>query len=303
MSVDWISIAVLSTGILGLVSILDSHLISKRLPSLSAFLLPVALMTLVFGIVFSFLYPLPEDISSWPLMVAVASAILRTSSITILFYTLKREEVSRVVPVVSTYPIFVAIMAIPLLAETLGYLQWTAIIIVVAGAVMVSVKRSPGGSTSWLGATFLLLSGSSLLMAVADVTSKYALGYISSWNMYWISILTTSIIFLFISLRPRVIRELTNIKQPASTLVLLVFNEALAMTGIAMMFWAMKLGPVSLVSAITSSRPIFVVIYALILNRVRPMFLLEGKSGRGVLAVRLIATAMIAGGIVIIYIA
>lgn len=303
MLVDWISIAVLSTVILGLVSILDSHLISKRLPSLPAFLLPVALISLVFGIVFSFLYPLPENISSWPLMVAVASAILRISSIIILLYTLKREEVSRVVPMASTYPIFVAIMAIPLLAETLGYLQWIAIIIVVAGVVMVSVKRSPSGSTSWLGATFLLLSGSSLLMAVADVTSKYALGYISSWNIYWISILTTSIIFLFISLRPRVIRELTNIKQPASTLVLLVFKEALAMTGIAMMFWAMKLGPVSLVSAITSSRPIFVVIYALILNRVQPMFLLEGKSGRGVLAVRLIATAMIAGGIAIIYIA
>ncbi len=301
--IDWVSIAVLSTVILGLVSILDSHLISKRLPSLRAFLLPVALMTLVFGIVFSFLFPLPEDLSSWPLVVAVASAILRTSSITILLYTLKREEVSRVIPVVSTYPIFVAIMAIPLLAETLGYLQWTAIIIVVAGAVMVSVKRSPGGSTSWLGATFLLLSGSSLLMAVADVTSKYALGYISSWNIYWISILTTSIIFLLISLRPRVIRELTNIKQPVSTLALLVFNEALAMTGIAMMFWAMKLGPVSLVSAITSSRPIFVVIYALILSRIRPMFLLEGESGRGVLAVRFIATAMIAGGIVIIYLA
>ena len=75
------------------------------------------------------------------------------------------------------------------------------------------------------------------------------------------------------------------------------------MTGIAMMFWAMELGPVSLVSAITSSRPIFVVIYALILSRIRPMFLLEGKSGRGVLAARLIATAMIAGGIAIIYLA
>lgn len=303
MSVDWISIAVLGTVIFGLVSILDSHLISKRLPSLRAFLLPVALMTLVFGIVFSFLFPLPEDLSSWPLTVAVASAILRTLSIIILLYTLKREEVSRAIPVVSTYPIFVAIMAIPLLAETLGYLQWAAIIIVVAGAVMVSVKRSPGGSTSWLGATFLLLSGSSLLMAVADVTSKYALGYMSSWNIYWITILTTSIIFLLISLRPRVIRELTNIKQPASTLVLLAFNETLAMTGVAMMFWAMKLGPVSLVSAVTSSRPIFVVIYALILSRIRPTFLLEGKSGRGVLVARFTATAMIAGGIAIIYLA
>jgi drug/metabolite transporter (DMT)-like permease len=262
-------------------------------------------MTLVFGIVFSFLFPLPDDLDSWPLMVAVASAILRTLSITILLYTLKREEVSRVMPVVSTYPIFVAIMAIPLLGETLGYLHWTAIIVVVAGAVMVSVKRSPGGSTGWMGGTFLLLSGSSLLMAMADVASKYALGYISFsfWNMYWISILTTSIIFLLISLRPRVIRELRNIKRPASTLALLTINEALAMTGVAMMFWAMKLGPVSLVSAITSSRPIFVVIYALILTLMRPTFLLERRAGQGVLLLRLMAAAMIAGGIAIIYLA
>lgn len=303
MSVDWTSIAVLSTAIFGLVSILDSHLISKRLPSLRAFLLPIALFTLVLGIIFSFLFPLPDDLDSGPLMVAVGSAILRTLSITILLYTLKREEVSRVVPVVSTYPIFVAIMAIPLLGETLGYLHWTAIIVVVVGAVMVSVKRNPGGSTSWLGATFLLLSGSSLLMAVADVTSKYALGYISSWNLYWVSILTTSIIFLLISLRPRVIRELINIKRPLSTLALLTINETLAMTGVAMMFWAMKLGPVSLVSAITSSRPIFVVIYALILTRIRPTFLLERRAGQGVLLLRLMAALMIAGGIAIIYLA
>lgn len=301
MSFDWTSIAILSTAIFGLVSILDSHLISKRLPSLRAFLLPIALFALVLGIIFSFLFPLPDDLDSWPLMVAVGSAILRTLSITILLYTLKREEVSRVVPVVSTYPIFVAIMAIPLLGETLGYLHWTAIIVVVAGAVMVSVKRNPGGSA--LGATFLLLSGSSLLMAVADVTSKYALGYLSSWNLYWISILTTSIIFLLISLRPRIIRELVNIKQPLSTLALLTINEALAMTGVAMMFWAMKLGPVSLVSAITSSRPIFVVIYALILTRIRPTFLLERRAGQGVLLLRLMAAAMIAGGIAIIYLA
>ena len=303
MSVDWISIAVLSTGILGLVNIIDSHLISKRLPSLRAFLLPMALFTLVFGIVFAYLFPLPEDVGSGTLMIAIASAILRTLSITILLYTLKREEVSRVMPVASTYPIFVAIMAIPLLGETLGYLHWTAIIVVVAGAVMVSVKRRPGGSAGWLGTTFLLLSGSSLLMAVADVASKYTLDYISSWNLYWISVLTVSFTLLLISLRPHVIRELSNIKRPGSTMALLALNETLAMTAVAMLFWAMERGPVSLVSAVSSSRPIFVVIYVLILSRIRPKFLLEQRAGRGVLLLRLIAALMVAGGIAIIYLA
>ena len=303
MTVDWVSVTVLGTAALGVVNILDSHFISKRMPSLRAFLLPVGAIILACGLVLCYLFPLPEELGTWPLVVAVASGVIRTISITILLYTLKTEEVSRVLPVVSTYPIFVAIMAMPLLGETLGYLQWLAIIIVVAGAVMVSVRRSPGGSTSWLGKTFFLLFGSSLLMSMADVASKYALAYISFWNMYWISALCMAGIFLLVSLRPHIVKELGNMSERSSAMGLLVFNETLAVTGILLVFWAMERGPVSLISTITSGRSLFVLIYALILGRVWPRFLLEGQSGRGALALRLIATAMIVGGITIIYLA
>jgi hypothetical protein len=66
------------------------------------------------------------------------------------------------------------------------------------------------------------------------------------------------------------------------------------------MFWAMETGPVSLVSAIASSRPIFVLIYALILSRTLPMFL-EWQSGKLMLAIRVVAAVLIVGGISIIY--
>ncbi|MFC2003611.1 EamA family transporter [Chloroflexota bacterium] len=294
------STAVLSAAVLGLVSIIDSYLISQRMPSLRAFLLPVGIVILAFAIVLLYLFPLPEDIGTWPLMVAVTSGILRTTSIVILLYTLKREEVSRVVPLVSTYPVFVAIMAVPLLGETLYYLEWIAIIIVVAGAVMVSVKSNTGNSLAWLGRPFFFLIGSSLLMAMANITSKYALAYMSPWNMYWISALCISGIFLLISLRPRILTELGNMKQRNSALTLLVFNEMLVVTAAVLLFWAMKRGPVSLVSTIISSRPIFVVIYALTLSRVSPTFL-KWQSGKGMLALRLVAITMIASGIAIIY--
>jgi hypothetical protein len=81
---------------------------------------------------------------------------------------------------------------------------------------------------------------------------------------------------------------------------LILFNEILAPAAIVISFWAMARGPVSLVSTLTSSRPIFVVIFALILSRLAPSFL-ESQSGRGMLIVRLVATVMIVGGIAIIY--
>ena len=301
MEVAWISIAILSAAGIGLVNIFDSHLISKRMPSTRSYLLVVSPVILLSALLFAFLFPLPAGLSSWHLMVAVASGLLRATSVIILLYSLRREEVSRAVPVISIYPVFVAIMAVPILGETLNYLQGVAIAIVVAGVVIISVKKRTSGSKNRLGATFYMLLGSSLLLAMADIASKYALDYISFRNMYWVSILSLVAILLLVSLRYSVIKELVNIVNPRSALVLVVVNETLVIASAIMLFWAMERGPVSMVSTIASTRPVFVLIYALILSRFLPGLLLEKDLGRGVLAVRIIATAMIAGGIAIIY--
>ena len=297
---SWVNLALLSAAALGVVNIIDSHLISKRMPSLRAFLLPVGIIILIYSLIIFYLFPLPEGTSIRILLVAVASGILRTAAVTIMLYSLKREEVSRVIPVVHTYPIFVAIMAMPLLGESLYSLEWLAIIIVVAGAVMISARQSPSGATTWKVKPMLLLFGSSLLFALADITSKYVLAYISAWNLLWLTTFCVSGIFLLITIRPSTFKQMGNIKQRKSAIGLLAFNETLAFAGITLSLSAIERGPVSLVSTIIGSRPVFVVISALILSRVSPMFL-EWHPGRGMLALRLIATAMIVGGITTIY--
>ena len=297
---NWASTAILSATILGVVNVIDSHLLSKRMPTLRAFLLPVGIIHLIYGLLLFYLFPLPEGVGMWPVLVAVASGTLRVAAVVIILYNLKREEVSRVIPVVYTYPIFVAIIAVPLLGETLYYLQWLAIVIVVTGAVMVSVRQTPAGSTGWLGKPFLLLFVSSLFFAMSDIASKYALAYISFWNLFYLTVFCLSGIFLLVSMRPHILSQLCNMKQRNSAIALLAFNETLAPVGIVLLFWAMERGPVSLVSTIVGSRPIFVVIFALILSRISPMFL-EWQPGKKALALRLIATAMIVGGIAIIY--
>ena len=263
-------------------------------------MLPLGIIHLIYGLLLFYLFPLPEGINPWPVLVAVASSIIRTAASIIMVYCLKREEVSRVIPVIFTYPIFVAIIAVLLLGETLSYLQWLAIIIVVAGAIILSIRQSPFGATVWLGRSFLLLFGSSLFFALADITSKYALAYISFWNMFYLHVFCLSGIFLLISLRPQVFRQLSSLERRNWTLALIAFNETLAPVASILLFLALQSGPVSLVSTIVSSRPIFVVIFALILSRFLPGFLVW-QPGKGMLALRLMATAMIVGGIAIIY--
>jgi len=297
---DWINIAILSAVVMGGVSILDSHLLSKRMPGLRAFLLPVAIIHLIYGLLLFILFPLPEGIGLVPVFMAVVSSVLRTAAVLIMLDSLKREEVSRVIPVVYSYPIFVAIMAVPLLGESLNSIDWLAIVIVVAGAVIVSAGQNPFGSFRWHGRT-LLLFGSSLLFAAADVAGKYAIAYISFWNMFWLTAFVMAGIFLSISVRPQVIRQLASMGRRNSTIGLLTFNETLAPVGIILSFWALERGPVSLVSTIIGSRPMFVLIFAIILSRLAPTFL-EWHSGKKILILRLVATAMIIGGITIIHI-
>lgn len=283
-----------------MVNIIGSHLLTKRMPSLHSFLLLVGVIYLTYGWLLFYLFPLPQGVTLWPMAVAVISGILRATALALMFYNLKREEVSRVIPVVYTYPIFVAIMAVPLLGESLGLWQWLAIIIVVAGAVMVSLKQNPFGATVWPGKPLLLLFTTSLFLALADITGKYVLAYISPYNIYSLSAFCTAGIFWLISLRSPVLRQLREMKGRNSALALLAFNETVAPVGVVLSFWAMARGPVSLVSTIVSSRPIFVVLFAFLLSWLFPAFL-EWPLGKGLLALRLMATFLIVGGIAIIY--
>ena len=297
---NWTSTAILSAAILGIVNIIDSHLISRRMPGFRAYLLPIGIIHLIYGLILLYFFPLPEGVSIKVLLIAVASGILRTAAVSIMLYTFKREEVSRVVPVVYTSPIFVAIMAVPLLGETIYSLEWLAIITVVAGAVIVSAEKSPSGSTILISKPFLLLFVSSLLFAAADITSKYVLAYLSFWNVFYLTAFCMSGIFLLFSLRPHILRQLRDMKQRNSAIALLTFNETLTPVGITLSLWAMQRGPVSLVSTVIGSRPVFVALYSLILGRIMPSFLIK-STGKGLLTLRLLATAMIVGGIGIIY--
>ncbi|MEE8470545.1 MAG: EamA family transporter [Dehalococcoidia bacterium] len=286
-------------AILGLVNIVDSHLISKRMPSLRAFLIPAGLLHLTFGLTILALYPLPVGVDAFPWFVAVASAVTRTLAVLLMLYAMRTEEISRIIPVAHSYPVFVAILAVPLLGETLGYLDWLAIVMTVAGAVLISVRWGSGGQGARLRKSFIMLVASSVLFGVANTTAKYALDYVSFWNMYSLGAICFGVVFCLTSARPSILRELRNMKGMRTALKLIAFNEIIALVGILLSFWAMERGPISLVSTIMGARPFFVFLYALALSRVFPA-LLDERLSRGTVALKLLSIALILGGVAII---
>jgi drug/metabolite transporter (DMT)-like permease len=295
---NWLNLALIGTVALGLVNILDSHLVSQRLPGIRAFLLPLGCLFLVYGGVLGYLFPLPENLGVLTLAMAAGTGLVRAAAILLMFYLLRYEDVSQVIPITYAYPILVAIGAVPLFGESLSYWNWLAILVVVGGAVLIA----PGlGQTAGkrVKAVWLLL-GTAVLFAGIDLTSKFALGAVSSWSLLWMNLITLSVIFLAISLRPKTLQQLQALPQKKWAAAILLGDFALSMTGFLFILRAIESGPIALVSTISGSRPIFVLFFALVIGRFWPSFIKSRRTWGG-LWLRLVATVMVVGGIATIY--
>ena len=294
----WAQAALVSAAIMAIVSIIDSHLTSKRFPSLRAYLLPLGLIHLTYGLVGSRLVPLPQDADTAVVGMAILSSCIRVGAIFIFLHSLRYREVSTVVPIVYTSPMFVGLMAVFFLREDLSLLQWTAIAIVVSGAVLIAAVKGPSrGDIRRPGLALLLLA--SLLFAISDVTAKQALSQLSFWHLFWMGAAVMGFAFVVGSLRRPILVQIRDMEDRAKSLGLMALNEVLSPIGIVVSFWALAHGPVSLVSTLVSSRPLFVLLFALILSRGAPGFLVW-EGGKRQLVVKLVATGMIMGGVAII---
>ena len=295
----WITVAIISAAITGLVSILDSHLISKRMPSFLAFLAPIGVVHFVLGLVVMTILPLPAGVDTMTLVVAVGSSIIRVVGALLMLRTMRSEEVSRIMPVTNTFPIFVAILAVPVLGEDLGWLEWLAIIITVSGAMLISVRWGTDGQGIRLRKSFAVLMVSSILFGVANIGSKYAMEQLTFWNMYGISTVCLGTLFLLLSLRRATLQELWHMEGRNRALGLLGLNECVAVVGIVLSFWAIEQGPVSMVSTILSTRPAFVFVYALAVSRFFPA-VLDERLSRGIIATKLVSIGLIIGGVMLL---
>ena len=295
----WIPISITAAATTAVVSILDSHLISKRFPSFRAFLTPAGIIHLVVGLVVIAANPLPAGTDTLVWIAAFSSAVVRVAGVLLMLRTMRFEEVSRIMPVVNTFPIFVAILAVPILDEVLGWVEWLAIIITVSGAVLISARWDPERKGVQLRRSFATLMVSSILLGAANIGSKYALDHISFWNMYGINASCLGVIFLMFSLRPSVLGEIRQMKQRNKALGLTAINETIAMAGFIMSFWAIEQGPVSMVSTIIGIRPAFVFVYALLLSFFFPAVLNE-RFSRGIIITRVVSICLVVGGVALL---
>ena len=291
-------LALLSAAVLGLVTVADKRLISVNMPDLSSFYLIIVITLYGHTGLAIVVFGLPDQLPLVHLLLAAIAGLCWGASLWTMFISYRFEEASRASAVIHTFPVFVALLAMPLLGEILSIAQWLAILIVVVGAFSISL-RSSAGNLFTINKAFPILIAASIFTALAHISGKYALEKIEVEFVYAVRNACMAT-FLAMFCRPKdafaVIRALKN----PQTLALVVIGEMiLAPIGIFLNVAASSLGAISIVSTVTASRPFFVFLYGSILS-VAPFRLLDESIDIRTLATKAVSIALIVGGIALL---
>ena len=295
----WIVTSLATAITISIANILDSHVLSKKLQGLSPYLLTMAVFQAVTALIALAIFPFPAASRFADILAGIGGGLANAVALVILLNALQKGEVSRVIPVTSSFPIFVALLSMPLLGEMLSFTGWLAVLLTVAGAVLISLQLDGGGKKTKLHSSFLLLFFVALLFSVSNIAYKYAMTTISTWNTFTINGLCVATVALIYAARKKNILELKNLEQRNQKIGLIIGNQMIAALGIILSFIAIRSGPVALVSTIMNIRPAFILIFSLIISRFYPGFITEHMA-RKTIIIKIIGIAMITGGVAII---
>ncbi len=295
----WVIAVLISTTLFAVVSILDKRLVAHVFPSAQSFNVAFGLLQApIAALLFAIVLPTVGFDGSSGIPWAIASGVLWAGGITLFFHGLRLEEVSRATPIQMTAPIFTAVLAVTFLGESLNALQWTAIIVVVLGGATVTVRPELGWFRIANPRALVILLGASFVMGVAFVVSKEATNHMNVWAIQAFRAAGMGAGVLALQGRGRAFREARLMLRDRRAMGMLVLTEGIMAPIAAFMFVvALSLGPVSLVSAVSSSRPLIVLAASALLST-KLWNVLGEPLDRRTLGIKLASTAMIVGGVV-----
>jgi drug/metabolite transporter (DMT)-like permease len=228
--------------------------------------------------------------------------VLQAFTLIFMFWMLKREDPSRVIPAMQTAPIYVALLAWALFGEALSALQWVAVLLAVGGSILASVRigsLSPNGKFVFQP-LFLLLAVGALLMASSQLITKSIVDDLSTLHIVSLRGIGLFTVMWIVFARPAALRGLGSfLKQPKRAPWLIIAEGVMPFNGHLLVTYAIGKGPIALVSSLGGARPIFVFSMTALLARFAPGLVFE-KFTRADVLLKLVSATMVVVAVVII---
>jgi len=264
---NWIVFSFLSGLIFAIVNTIDKYKVFDSINlSHPVFCIFAGFSNLILGLLFISFFPI-QDTHYTNILLGICTGILQGISIGLMFKALSQNEVTRVVPIYQTYPIYVLIIALIFLNESLSYLHILSIFLMLVGGILATIEFKKKMNFS-NGLMILILILASMSMAISHIFIKTLTEEFSTLQIYGLRGIGVSIpLVLPFSSKSNIKKFYIFLKDWKSSRFMFLAETVGAFLGLILIILALNSGPVSLVASISSgTRPIFVIIIGLFLS-------------------------------------
>lgn len=297
---NWFSIAILAPILWSITNHIDKHLISKYIKGSAVGALMI-FSSLIGLFLLPFIFIIQPDvlnISTFNAFLIIINGIIYILALLPYFYALEKDEASIVIPLFQLIPVFGYFLALIFLGEILTLQQISASLLVVLGAIIISIETA---NLKFKFQVFGLMILSSFLVALNGLIFKFVaiqqdFWTTSFWEYVGFVLVLIILILFFKSYRNQFF--LMFRKNPISTLSLNGLNEIFNIIAKMIINFATLLAPLALVWTVNNLQPLFVLLIGILLTKFFPKFNQE-KINKKVLIQKVFAIILMFAGIVL----
>ena len=231
--------------------------------------------------------------------VIMLSGILYMGGMLFYLQALQSEEASVVAPFFQASPLFGYVLAYLVLGEKLTSTQMTGGALIIAGALIVSIRFGQGSALKLRLAVLMLTCG--FVLALASLIFKIFAVKVTFWTTTFWMFVGEAIFGTALLMIPSYRRQFVALIRANTTALLSInaSNELINLGGGLGSRYALLFAPLSLVQAIGSTTTLFVFLFGVALSIISPRFGRENLSPRD-LAQKGVAAAFVAAGVVLV---
>ena len=284
---SWLLFALLGINLWSIVNIIDKNVIENRVKHPLTALIIANIPALFYGIIALLLF---NQFSTEGFFIGIGWAF-----ILLLYYkALSLDEASKIVALYSMTPIVVSILAFVFLGEAFGPEKYIGIILIVLGAILISMKKLGKFTFSKALPIMLLTVVVYGIMIVLMKSVIDAQGFIPIFTGMEFGIFAGTFSLMTIG---KYRKEVAKARK--KTFLLLFFGSMFGVSGLLSIMIALSMGPASLISAIEQTQALFLLFYVIILTHLKPHIIKEDIT-KGSLAIKIAAILMMIVGAVIV---
>jgi len=287
----WAVLALAAAAVWAVGNVIDKVLLDKYLnPRQFIFLLPIRVL-FVLPLLFFFKLNISMQYVGFVLL---GSAALGCGLVLYLL-ALNHGEVTRLVPLFNISPIIIASLSALFLSEVFPSGIYLGMLLVIAGAALISYDPSAKGKFNIRSIILLLLS--IMTFSSGTVAAKYLLGVVDPFSLFFLFIIGSSLIPAIFFCMSADRKSLRKINKKAVLLVSL--SILLGLGGYVFHLLALTVGFATMISTMEETQPFFVLIIVLFLSFFFKNAIKEKISTHTIIQ-KLIAIALLFAGVLII---